>query len=340
MSVGIPPPIDTVSSKSHPVCHDPRMLLESMTTTQLQSRCYPSDFSLAKVADSSVVTSLDEAHSIPSADLMDLQTKSDYWSPLVARRTVSRQGRDSQRWDSEHAAIRLVTGAVPILADGSILMVSSCKKVEWILPKGGWEVDECLEESALREVFEEAGCMGVLGPPLRPVLYERRKAKKIRLAAAAEKENTVAPFAMEVDGLVSPYSSGLFVTPLPFSNASIDSSEVSLATMETSSSLPSSSSLSTIISPDHHHNKTAGAAAAGTESKQQYTHIRMILFPLYVKQVKDTWPERGRRRKAVTIDEAIAAQANRPEFQSILQQVKEKNLHLVPGAVATYPVSH
>lgn len=47
--------------------------------------------------------------------------------------------------------------------------------------KGGWEKDEVQEESALREAFEEAGVIGVLGPKLTEVQYETRKSKKRRL---------------------------------------------------------------------------------------------------------------------------------------------------------------
>ena len=37
-------------------------------------------------------------------------------------------------------------------------------------------------------------------------------------------------------------------------------------------------------------------------SEKAYSHVRVSLFPLYVKEVKSTWPECGRLRKAVSID--------------------------------------
>jgi hypothetical protein len=67
-------------------------------------------------------------------------------------------------------------------------------------------------------------------------------------------------------------------------------------------------------------------------SPRDYTHVRMVLFPMYVREVKDCWPESGRLRKSMLIDDAIAALASRPELQSILQEVKDKNLHLVAAA--------
>jgi len=76
---------------------------------------------------------------------------------------------------------RMVTGCVPIVEGGRILLVSASRKSEWILPKGGWETDELMEESAIRECFEEAGVLGVLGPRLSEIEYETRKGKKRRL---------------------------------------------------------------------------------------------------------------------------------------------------------------
>jgi diphosphoinositol-polyphosphate diphosphatase len=335
------------------------MLLESMSTDALQELCFPADFSLSKIADchrasktthssteegfhpvspGSDVTALNEAQ---QARLVDLQTTFDTVTTKVMRSTVSRQGRDLQRWEDTHAAtqgIRLVTGAVPILSDSSILLVSSGKKAEWILPKGGWELDECLEESAIREVFEEAGCSGVLGAPLGSILYKRRKTPKQRLES--EVESMVLPFAMEVDGHVSPYFGLRNSTPPPpqpplYSKVktSITSrgSEASLSTMEIDSCV-SSSNIHKMISPGTP-TKPDGMDIQ-EYSPRDYTHVRMVLFPMYVREVKDCWPESGRLRKALLIDDAIAALASRPELQSILQEVKDKNLHLVATARA------
>ncbi|MEM1010145.1 MAG: hypothetical protein AAGJ35_14205, partial [Myxococcota bacterium] len=52
----------------------------------------------------------------------------------------SRTGRETQRWFTDpetNQMYRLVTGCVPILKSGKILFVSSSRKAEWILPKGG-----------------------------------------------------------------------------------------------------------------------------------------------------------------------------------------------------------
>ena len=139
----------------------------------------------------------------------------------VCNRKTSRQGRSGQRTLTENnESIRLVTGAVPILRGGKIMFVSSRRKPEWIIPKGGWERDEAMEESAIREVFEEAGVLGVLGPRLSEVQFETRKAKKRRLEMQslekdlikaeaeskikAERKNSSDSVIEEPDALLSP----------------------------------------------------------------------------------------------------------------------------------------
>jgi diphosphoinositol-polyphosphate diphosphatase len=62
-----------------------------------------------------------------------------------------------------------------------------------------------------------------------------------------------------------------------------------------------------------------------------YSYIRLFLFPLYVSSVKSEWPEKGRLRKIVHIDEAIRImdEENRPYFRMGLEIVKERGLHLL-----------
>jgi diphosphoinositol-polyphosphate diphosphatase len=59
--------------------------------------------------------------------------------------------------------------------------------------------------------------------------------------------------------------------------------------------------------------------------------IRLMLFPLYLTEVKSDWPEKGRLRKLVDIDEAIRImeEENRLYFKKGLEMVKEMGLHLV-----------
>ncbi|KAI8622526.1 NUDIX hydrolase domain-like protein [Chytriomyces sp. MP71] len=73
---------------------------------------------------------------------------------------AARQGRDKQVYSETGA--RIVVGVVPILPDGNIVLVTSGKNDYFVLPKGGAESDESLQESACREAYEEAGLRGVL----------------------------------------------------------------------------------------------------------------------------------------------------------------------------------
>ncbi|ORX58025.1 hypothetical protein DM01DRAFT_1333703 [Hesseltinella vesiculosa] len=60
--------------------------------------------------------------------------------------------------------VRQVAGCLPIdLANKRFLLISSSKhKDRFVLPKGGWEVDENQAHAALRETWEEAGVKGVI----------------------------------------------------------------------------------------------------------------------------------------------------------------------------------
>ena len=54
---------------------------------------------------------------------------------------------------------RLVAGIVPLTADKSqVLLIQSTRRNGWVLPKGGWELDEpTASAAAQREAWEEAG---------------------------------------------------------------------------------------------------------------------------------------------------------------------------------------
>ena len=68
-------------------------------------------------------------------DVSASSSASCFQSKLLLRKE-SRQGRSGQRWGDDDQTIRLVTGCVPILRDGRVLLVSSSRKPAWILPKG------------------------------------------------------------------------------------------------------------------------------------------------------------------------------------------------------------
>ncbi|XP_010476561.1 PREDICTED: nudix hydrolase 18, mitochondrial [Camelina sativa] len=80
---------------------------------------------------------------------------------------VSRTGRQSQRYNKGR---RLVVGCIPYRIKTSndsktsgefeVLVISSQKGHALMFPKGGWELDESIEEAASRESLEEAGVVG------------------------------------------------------------------------------------------------------------------------------------------------------------------------------------
>lgn len=257
------------------------MTAYALPTRQIARWCFPRTLALSTVL----------AQRYPDTALHELQSLSEALQASVLARTHSRVGRSQQRWlaDGEHNLVRLVAGSIPIFADGRVLLVSSKKKKEWVLPKGGWESDETLEESALRESFEEAGVTGILGPPLKTVWYEPAKSKR--------KVNN---------------NNDIFATPKGVHELFDEGNELDrpgkALEAEFSDYL---------------------ATPPSAEPKIAYKRSRMTLFPLFVQEVRDVWPESTRLRRLATIDEAIEALASRPAFQSVLLEVKERGLHLV-----------
>lgn len=239
----------------------------------------------------------------------------------VNKSSVSRQGRDQQRWDKESDAsswIRLTTGVVPITSDGRVVFVSSARKKEWILPKGGWESDEELEQSALRESYEEAGLLGILGPKLSDVSFETRKSKKRRMEA------------LELSRRVKDDNESATEEQISCSNSSIASSEDHLDFSIATTKVNNISSLSPPRPDKELYNSLAPPRTEEPEdpSTKKYLGIcRITLFPLYITEVLDTWPESGRSRKLFTINEAIEM-VTRPHLKSVLIEVKQRGLHM------------
>ncbi|KAL3635947.1 Nudix hydrolase 17, mitochondrial [Castilleja foliolosa] len=81
------------------------------------------------------------------------------------RYMAARTGRHLQRYNKDH---RLVVGCIPYRYKNGkkyddeleVLVISSKKSESMMFPKGGWEIDESVEEAASRESLEEAGVLG------------------------------------------------------------------------------------------------------------------------------------------------------------------------------------
>jgi len=244
--------------------------------------------------DASSATSLSAAHA----------------SKLLQQQSSSRQGRSLQRWlvhSRTEELVRQVAGCVPITRDGRIILVSAGRKEEWILPKGGWDADETKVECAARETYEEAGLLGLLGGCLDPVDYESTKAKKRRLNAISRGKTAavvLAPLPCSKRARTEPKPSSASPGP-PIDVIKLPSRAASSAS-PTPASIPS-------VKPTSH------------------SYVRMFLFPMYVTCVKEEWPEGGRLRKLVTIDEAIEImeKEKRKYFKRGLEMVRDRGLHLL-----------
>uniref|UniRef100_A0A0D9VKP4 Nudix hydrolase domain-containing protein n=1 Tax=Leersia perrieri TaxID=77586 RepID=A0A0D9VKP4_9ORYZ len=93
---------------------------------------------------------------------------------------VARQGRELQRYTSTGG--RIVVGCIPYRmrrdGDGSemeVLVITSQKGHGMMFPKGGWEVDESMDEAARREALEEAGVVGDTEQSLGCWYYKSRR---------------------------------------------------------------------------------------------------------------------------------------------------------------------
>ena len=292
----------------------------------------------------------------------------DQWADFknsILQRTESRNGRDHQRFANDAQTghkIRLTTGSVPIMRDGRILLISSSRKEEWILPKGGWESDERMEDSALRETYEEGGILGKLGPKLKEIDYETRKAKKRRLELESFKKNLNRPSPDPVPVRVPP----LPVTKDLVQNCSSTASSVYHSeddmmqgsehnkdngnrvgngnenSMDVVSKLPLAAQKDQMKTNQHQEcgnvrdrsevdtGSICSTASFASDTSSSCGHVRLSMFPLYVLEVREHWPESGRARKVVDIDTAIEMMKSRPEFHQVLLEVKERGYHLKP----------
>mmetsp|Transcript_17831 Transcript_17831/g.30315 ORF Transcript_17831/g.30315 Transcript_17831/m.30315 type:complete len:339 (-) Transcript_17831:1004-2020(-) len=282
--------------KAPPMCNEPTLLRDAMDTAAIRPFAFP--------------------QGVPFAELKvngSIEKERKDLNKAVLSETKSRQGRDGQRWlkDSSGEYIRLVTGCVPILKDGRILLVSASRKPEWILPKGGWEEDETIELSAVRETHEEAGVVGELGPRLTEITYETRKSKKRKLEKSKE----------QADGTDS--------TVVTLSDDSPSNSEVTANTRKPKDSDLTKEGEEQRQGTAKRMDSFGGEERIRDEKPQTYSFVRMTMFPLYVTEVRDEWPEGGRFRMMVHIDRAIEIFQKRPEFLQVLEELKDKRLHII-----------
>jgi diphosphoinositol-polyphosphate diphosphatase len=189
-----------------------------------------------------------------------------------------------------------------------------------------------MEESAVRESYEEAGVLGTLGTKLSEIQYETRKSRKRRLeleemlkrqkdVPESEFSSGASDAASEEEPLVERANKGRddcspTVAPPPSPKVQLSDDVVNRIR----------ASRNTNMGWDE-------TSSAASDTSANYSLVRMTLFPLYVTEVMDDWPESGRFRKAMEIDDAIEMMKSRPEFHAVLKEVKEKGVHHAKKAV-------
>ena len=170
---------------------------------------------------------------------------------------------------------------------------------------------------------------GVLGPTLKEIEYETRKAKKRRIEYEEVQRNTkqIRKGHSSSAKVISPTVEGI----PPISDSSKD------RIVSTSGGLPKAENEFPIRIQGQpkiqQHYSNGDACSVASETSLSYTHVKMSLFPLYVTEIRDKWPEQGRFRKVVDIDEAIRMTETRPEFQEALKELKQRNLHNIPKSI-------
>ena len=214
--------------------------------------------------------------------------------------------------------------------------------------KGGWDADETKEECAARETYEEAGLIGRLGGCLDPIDYETNKAKKRRLdqisggttTASSKKGRDSAGSASSEEGKRASKSARVedCTIPLPpFPNrvTTAASSPAAACPYTDPKKPPGPSPVPSLTETETSPSTTASATtpAGASLDPTKYSFVRMFLFPLYVTSVQEEWPEKGRLRKLVSIDEAIEIMGSekRRYFKRGLEMVKERGLHVPRG---------
>ena len=352
--------------KAPPICRIPSLRKEHMSSDEMSKWCFTEKdvWSLKQIQENRCTAPIsnpnendddtemmDQESSRKIVNQNDMENDHAPISPKewkmhkknILNQNESRNGRETQRFATDAQTgqlLRLTTGCVPIMRDGRILLVSSSRKGEWILPKGGWESDETMEVSALRETYEEGGILGLIGPKLSGIDFETRKAKKRRLEleSSLKKKDVIACNTTMQQQQQQDATAASSTVSVQSNASSLHSQSEDDATFTNAMERKSPTNrdcLATKIrnelnSKRASSDRTDDSASIASSNSSICTHVRLCMFPLYVLEVRENWPESGRARKVVDIDTAIETMASRPEFHQVLMEVKRKGYHLKP----------
>ncbi|EEY70202.1 uncharacterized protein PITG_19405 [Phytophthora infestans T30-4] len=133
-------------------------------------------------SDATVVQSVVSPPNKHSPTSMHKDLPDDSLTRLSSRLLQSRVGRDKQRYDGHTRLLAcIVISRRHVDTSDEFLLISSSKHpTQWILPKGGWETDETVVESALREADEEAGISGEVVGALGTLDFASQQGKPCR----------------------------------------------------------------------------------------------------------------------------------------------------------------
>lgn len=108
----------------------------------------------------------------------------------------SRTGRSNQRYNSKGE--RLVAGVVPLTEDKAyVMLIQSTRRKGWVLPKGGWEMDEECHEAAAREAWEEAGILVQIDYDLGDIRETSPRKKHGSLSSSSSKDSSSSTAAKD-----------------------------------------------------------------------------------------------------------------------------------------------
>ena len=78
-----------------------------------------------------------------------------------------------------------MAGVVPLSGDQQHVLIIETRRGGWVLPKGGWELDESAEDAACREAWEEAGIICEKMRNLGYIVDRRSSAQLQKMAGIA-----------------------------------------------------------------------------------------------------------------------------------------------------------
>jgi NUDIX domain len=230
----------------------------------------------------------------------------------------SREGRDNQRWAIDPAntdrRIRLVAGCIPILPNGHILLISSRTAEKrgstgfLSLPKGGWELDERIEEGAIRETYEEAGVLGLLGQPLESfcIMSSKKNASSKKRGDEEQFQSNIPviigkdDFKRIGEPLIAGTSTDVsFVSETDDIDAASEAINID-ATIQVDNCL--NFNRSDVCNWKNFIQVNDSPSSSPFGVGVSHTHSCHTFFPLYVQRISDDWPEKMRRRYVLSID--------------------------------------